>query len=150
MQDWTVRAVGYKDWLLVRAVGYKDSLLGPSCRLKSDPEVNLGWSFSSVSVKVCLYLKTHVLLYIYVYIYNSKTLYLLEDTAHYAWASSKKRPIYAVLAHFRPFWCSVVTLVTFNRFGLVVAMSIYVCIYMFPFHVIFFEASHWPSDHMIT
>ena len=24
-----------------------------------------------------------------------------------------------------------------------------VCIYMSPFHVLFFEASHWPSGHMI-
>ena len=32
-----------------------------------------------------------------------------------------------------------------GRFGLVVAMSIYIRIYMSPFHVIYFEASHWPS-----
>ena len=29
-------------------------------------------------------------------------------------------------------------------------MSIYLSIYMSPSHVIYFEASHWPSDHMIS
>ena len=28
--------------------------------------------------------------------------------------------------------------------------NVYVNIYMFPFHVIYFEASHWPSGQMIS
>ena len=36
-----------------------------------------------------------------------------------------------------------------GRFFHRVAMSVYVSIYLSPFHVIYFEASHWPSGHMI-
>ena len=37
-----------------------------------------------------------------------------------------------------------------GRFIHRVAMSVYICIYMSPPQAIFFEASHWPSDHMIS
>ena len=36
-----------------------------------------------------------------------------------------------------------------GRFFHRVVMSVHISIYISPFHVIFFEASHWPSGHMI-
>ena len=39
---------------------------------------------------------------------------------------------------------------SFGRLGLAVVMSVCVSLTLSPSHAMFFDASHWPSDHMIT
>ena len=48
-----------------------------------------------------------------------------------------------------PFSCNFHQLGRLGRVGLVVAMSV-CCRCLSPSHAIFFEASHWPCDHMIS
>ena len=49
-----------------------------------------------------------------------------------------------------PRWRNFHQICPLGRSGLVVAMSVNEYIYLSPSYVIYFEASHWPSDHMIS